>query len=70
MKKKYKYMLFAWCGSLSLFMGVVFGIGFVKFPDLAYRIAIVAYLFFSIIMAIGVRRISAKSREDPIRNDK
>ena len=70
MKKKYKYMLFAWCCSMSLLMGVMVTLGFIKYPDLAYKIAIVVYIPYVIIMAIGVRRISAKSREDPIRNDK
>lgn len=64
MGKKYKYILFAWCASMSFIMGVVGASGFVYYPDLKYEIAGVVYVMYAIIVLIGIRRISSKSMRE------
>ncbi|MEP0413349.1 hypothetical protein [Reichenbachiella sp.] len=63
MTKKYKYILFAWCGTWSLIMGLMVGYGFIYHPDSKYVFSAIVYIIYAIIMVLGVRKISAKSRQ-------
>lgn len=68
MTKKYKYILFAYCGTLSVIFGIMVGYGFIFHPESKWVFVTVAYIIYVIIMALGIRRIVAKSRQSQKNN--